>query len=69
LEGILADVVYLGSLTQFHVDTKLGRVVSFRMNDEGSLPLEAGRNVVLTWPVEYGSVLADSYAELEPVQP
>jgi spermidine/putrescine transport system ATP-binding protein len=69
LEGILADVVYLGSLTQFHVDTKLGRVVSFRMNDEGGLPLEAGRNVVLTWPAEYGSVLADSYAELEPVQP
>jgi ABC-type Fe3+/spermidine/putrescine transport system ATPase subunit len=67
LEGVLADVVYLGSLTQFHVDTKLGRVVSFRMNDEGGLPLEAGRNVVLTWPAEYGSVLADSYKEPEPV--
>jgi spermidine/putrescine transport system ATP-binding protein len=60
LEGVLADVVYLGSLTQFHVDTKLGRVVSFRMNDEGGLPLEAGRNVVLTWPAEYGSVLGES---------
>jgi spermidine/putrescine transport system ATP-binding protein len=67
LEGVLADVVYLGSLTQFHVDTKLGRVVSFRMNDEGGLPLEAGRNVVLTWPAECGSVLADSHAEPEPV--
>jgi spermidine/putrescine transport system ATP-binding protein len=60
LEGVLADVVYLGSLTQFHVDTKLGRVVSFRMNEEGGPPLEAGRNVVLTWPAEYGSVLAAS---------
>ncbi|MEO8290093.1 MAG: ABC transporter ATP-binding protein [Gaiellaceae bacterium] len=59
LEGVLANVVYLGSLTQFHVDTKLGRVVSFRMNDEGGLPLEAGGNVVVTWPAEHGSVLAE----------
>ncbi|HEX5470169.1 MAG TPA: ABC transporter ATP-binding protein [Gaiellaceae bacterium] len=58
LEGVLADVVYLGSLTQFHVDTKVGRVISFRMNDEGGLPLEAGGNVVVTWPVEHSSVLA-----------
>jgi hypothetical protein len=38
------------------------------MNDEGGLPLEAGRNVVLTWPAEYGSVLADSYKEPVPVE-
>jgi hypothetical protein len=30
------------------------------MNEEGGPPLEAGRNVVLTWPAEYGSVLAAS---------
>jgi ABC-type Fe3+/spermidine/putrescine transport system ATPase subunit len=58
LEGVLADVVYLGSLTQFHVDTKVGRVLSYRMNEEGTLPLESGGNVVLTWPTDGGSVLA-----------
>ena len=58
LEGVLADVVYLGSLTQFHVDTKVGRVLSYRMNEEGTIPLESGGNVVLTWPTDGGSVLA-----------
>jgi hypothetical protein len=51
-------VIYLGSLTQFHVDTKLGRVVSYRMNDEAQPGVESGRNVVLTWPVHGSSVLA-----------
>jgi spermidine/putrescine transport system ATP-binding protein len=60
LEGVLADVVYLGSLTQFHVDTKLGRIVSYRMNEEGASGLESGRNVVLTWPPHGSSVLAGS---------
>jgi spermidine/putrescine transport system ATP-binding protein len=58
LEGVVAEVIYLGSLTQFHVDTKLGRVVSYRMNDEPQLGVESGRNVVLTWPVHGSSVLA-----------
>jgi spermidine/putrescine transport system ATP-binding protein len=60
LEGVLADIVYLGSLTQFHVDTKLGRVVSYRMNDEGAGGLESGGNVILTWPPDGSSVLAGS---------
>jgi spermidine/putrescine transport system ATP-binding protein len=58
LEGIVAEVIYLGSLTQFHVDTKLGRVVSYRMNDEPQAGVESGRDVVLTWPVHGSSVLA-----------
>ena len=58
LEGVVAEVIYLGSLTQFHVDTKLGRVVSYRMNDEVQPGVESGRNVVLTWPVHGSSVLA-----------
>jgi spermidine/putrescine transport system ATP-binding protein len=62
LEGVLADVVYLGSLTQFHVDTKVGRVVSYRMNEEGGTGLESGGNVVLTWPSHGSSVLAGSAA-------
>jgi spermidine/putrescine transport system ATP-binding protein len=60
LEGVLADVVYLGSLTQFHVDTKLGRVVSYRMNEEVGSRLESGGNVVLTWPPDGSAVLAGS---------
>jgi spermidine/putrescine transport system ATP-binding protein len=58
LEGVVAEVIYLGSLTQFHVDTKLGRVVSYRMNDEAQPGVESGRDVVLTWPVHGSSVLA-----------
>jgi spermidine/putrescine transport system ATP-binding protein len=58
LEGVVAEVIYLGSLTQFHVDTKLGRVVSYRMNDEVQPGVESGRDVVLTWPVHGSSVLA-----------
>jgi spermidine/putrescine transport system ATP-binding protein len=65
LEGVIAEIVYLGSLTQFHVDTKLGRVVSYRMNEaQGSaVGIESGRDVVLTWPAEDSSVLAGSREE------
>jgi spermidine/putrescine transport system ATP-binding protein len=59
LEGVVAEVVFLGSLTQFHVDTKVGRVVSYRMNEgAGSAAIDSGRNVVLTWPAHDSSVLA-----------
>src|SRR5713101_194056 len=34
LEGTVADLVYLGMYTQFHVDTPAGRVVSHRLADE-----------------------------------
>jgi spermidine/putrescine transport system ATP-binding protein len=61
LEGVVAEVIYLGSLTQFHVDTKLGRVVSYRMNDEVQAGIDSGRDVVLTWPVHGSSVLADPH--------
>jgi spermidine/putrescine transport system ATP-binding protein len=61
LEGVVAEVVYLGSLTQFHVDTKLGRVVSYRMNEGGTgdvTGIESGREVVLTWSADDCAVLA-----------
>ena len=67
LEGVVADVVYLGSLTQYHVDTKVGRVVSHRMNEgDGAGGVESGRNVVLTWPAHDSSVLAGSVLAEEP---
>ena len=55
-------MIYLGSLTQFYVDTKLGPVVSYRMNDEPQPGVESGREVVLTWPVHGSSVLAGPHS-------
>ena len=65
LEGVVAEIFYLGSVTQFHVDTKLGRVVSYRMNEEGPGALESGRKVVLSWPAHGSSVLAGSSVQAE----
>ena len=56
-------MIYLGSLTQFYVDTKLGPVVSYRMNDEPQPGVESGPvEVVLTWPVHGSSVLAEPHS-------
>ena len=41
LEGTIAEVVFLGMYTQFHVDTSVGRLVSHRMADE---PLRRSRS-------------------------
>ncbi len=58
VDGTIAQAVYLGSLTQFHVDTECGRIVSHRMNDEASGGLGEGRRVTLTWEPEHTAVLA-----------
>jgi spermidine/putrescine transport system ATP-binding protein len=58
VDGTIAQVVYLGSLTQFHVDTECGRIVSHRMNDEASAGLGEGRRVTLTWAPEHSAVLS-----------
>jgi spermidine/putrescine transport system ATP-binding protein len=52
LRGRIAEVVFLGMYTQFHVDTRAGRVVSHRMADEPLAELEAGTDVVLEWQPE-----------------
>jgi spermidine/putrescine transport system ATP-binding protein len=58
LRGTIAQVVYLGTLTQFHVDASTGtRVTSHRLNDEAIASLEAGDPVVLTWAQEQGAIL------------
>jgi spermidine/putrescine transport system ATP-binding protein len=59
LEGTIAQVVYLGMYTQFHVDTRAGRVVSHRLADESLAPLAAGARVTLSWEPEQATVLAD----------
>ena len=59
VEGTVAELVYLGGLTQFHVDTSAaGRLVSHRMDDEVAASLEPGKRVVLTWPADQAYVLA-----------
>jgi spermidine/putrescine transport system ATP-binding protein len=49
LDGVVADVVYLGVYRQFHVDTSAGRVVSVRLADEPLDHVEAGSAVSLSW--------------------
>ena len=40
LEGTIAEIVFLGMYTQFHVDTQAGRLVSHRLADESLRGLE-----------------------------
>ncbi|MEX1264547.1 MAG: ABC transporter ATP-binding protein [Actinomycetota bacterium] len=50
LGGVIARVAYLGTFTQFHVDTSIGiRVTSHRLNDERTDMLSAGDQVFLCW--------------------
>jgi spermidine/putrescine transport system ATP-binding protein len=58
IDGTIAELVYLGSLTQYHVDTEVGRIISHRMSDDSASSLGAGRRVTLTWPHEDAAVLA-----------
>jgi spermidine/putrescine transport system ATP-binding protein len=62
LEGTIAEVVYLGMYTQFHVDTRVGRVVSYRLAEESRGALEVGSRVVLEWGAEDASVLGEPAA-------
>jgi spermidine/putrescine transport system ATP-binding protein len=48
LEGTIGEVVYLGMYTQFHVDTRAGRIVSHRLA-ESAPGLNVGAPVTLTW--------------------
>ncbi len=61
LEGTVAEIVYLGMYTQFHVDTRAGRIVSHRLADELT-PLSPGARVALAWEAEHTSVLDDPAA-------
>jgi ABC-type Fe3+/spermidine/putrescine transport system ATPase subunit len=59
LEGTIAEIVYLGMYTQFHVDTPAGRVVSHRLAGETVTTLGLESRVVLSWEPEHTSVLDD----------
>jgi spermidine/putrescine transport system ATP-binding protein len=66
LEGTVAEIVYLGMYTQFHVETQAGRVVSHRLADELVSPPALRARVVLHWDSEQTSLLESSDRELEP---
>jgi spermidine/putrescine transport system ATP-binding protein len=60
LAGTVAQVVYLGMYTQFHVDTSAGRIVSHRLSEEAVSSIGAESSVRLSWEPEHTSVLADA---------
>jgi ABC-type Fe3+/spermidine/putrescine transport system ATPase subunit len=57
VSGTVADIVYLGMYTQFHVDTAAGRVVSHRLADQSPDDLERGQTVQLAWDADDSYVL------------
>jgi spermidine/putrescine transport system ATP-binding protein len=57
LDGTIAEIVYLGMYTQFHIDTRLGRVVCHRLADESLDAFENGSSVALTWESEHAALL------------
>jgi spermidine/putrescine transport system ATP-binding protein len=57
LGGTIAELVYLGMYTQFHVDTRAGRIVSHRLAGEQAAGLETGAPVVVSWPAEQATLL------------
>ena len=57
VEGTVAEIVYLGMYTQFHVDTRAGRVVSHRLAEESLALLELRSRVLLSWEPEHASSL------------
>ena len=60
LEGTIAQVVYLGMYTQFHVDTRAGRVVSHHLADDSVENFGPGLAVALSWEPEHTSVIGDA---------
>ena len=57
VDGTVAEVVFLGMYTQFHVDTRVGRIVSHRLADELRTSYESGSPVTLSWEPEQASPL------------
>jgi spermidine/putrescine transport system ATP-binding protein len=61
LSGTVVQVVYLGTLTQFHVDTAIGkRLIVHLLSDDRSSTVREGDQVVLTWAREDAAVLSSS---------
>jgi len=62
--GTIAEQVFLGGVTHYHVDTAgAGRLVSHSMDDASTALLEPGKRVVATWAPEHASVLGGPAVE------
>ena len=57
LDGTIAEVVYLGMYTQFHVETAVGRVVCHRLGDESLDAFGTGARVALSWAPAHTTLL------------
>jgi spermidine/putrescine transport system ATP-binding protein len=57
LDGVVIQIVYLGMYTQFHVETRRGRMISNRLADEVLAEITGGTRVALHWEPEHTSVL------------
>ena len=60
LVGTIAEIVYLGMYTQFHVSTGAGRVICHRLADESLDPLEPGSPVAVSWDADHASILGSA---------
>jgi spermidine/putrescine transport system ATP-binding protein len=61
LEGRVGLVVYLGTITQLHVETKLGaRIVAHRLSGDEGADVREGDEVVLSWDRDDASVLQET---------
>jgi spermidine/putrescine transport system ATP-binding protein len=59
--GHVDDVVYLGTLTQFHIATAAGAtIVAHRLSDEDAAGIDRGQAVTLTWDREDASILHEA---------
>jgi spermidine/putrescine transport system ATP-binding protein len=58
LSGTVAQIVYLGTLMQFHVDTAAERrFIVHQLSSEASDTIDQGDEVTLTWPLDDTSIL------------
>src|SRR5919108_1492434 len=53
IDGRVALIVYLGTITQFHVETKLGpRLIAHRLSDDVAAEIHEGDDVAPPWGVD-----------------
>jgi spermidine/putrescine transport system ATP-binding protein len=58
VSGRVDDVVYLGTLTQFHVTTRTGgTIVAHRLSDDATGEIGQGQTVTLTWERDDAAIL------------
>ena len=58
LTGTVAQIVYLGTLMQFHVDTSAERrFIVHQLSSNASDAIDEGDEVTLTWPLDDTSIL------------